>query len=568
MKLTHWLIVLLSLLVSGALQAQVEVNLEPENPALKENIEIHIGDVEGQSARELRRMAGYIRDQARQGLRALGYYDPQISTEVVAEGEGSVLRLNIKPGEPVRFRDIKVQIKGPGADLPAFSIPQNRIPKQGEQLDHSRYEALKGFIRNRAQTHGFFDGRFSQQQLRVNPTEGVADINLVYRTGERYTLGKVSFTETPFSEDLLQRFVEFEPGTPYESRLVANLNQNLRASGYFDQILVNAAPERAIDRQIPVRVQVEEREPNSIGVGAGFSTDVGPRARLTWTQHWFNEYGHRRGAETELSAPRQTLGAWYEIPLDPPMTDSLRFTTGYQREDIEDIESRRLTLGGEWRHLTPGGWQRVVSLEWQDERFEIGEDDERSRLLLPGFSLDKLSTDDNIDPSHGYRLQFGTKVANRALLSTVDVAQVVIGAKGLTTVADDHRFLARVRTGAISTNDFDKVPPSLRFFAGGDQSIRGYDYRSLGPVDEDGDNEGGRYLLEASVEYQYEFIPRWRLATFVDHGNAIESLGDDLKTGVGVGVRWVSPVGPLRLDVAQGQDDQEWRIHFSMGPEL
>lgn len=574
MKFSHRLIVIALLLVSTALQAQIEVNLEPQNDALKENIEIHIGPVENRSARELRRMAGYVRDQARQGLRALGYYNPEIETEVLAgDGEEGAkadprLRLDIEAGEPVRFRNITVDIRGPGKGLAAFQIPPNRIPNAGEQLDHSRYSGLKSFISDRARFYGFFDGQFIQQQLRVNPQAGTADVNLIYQSGERYTLGEVSFTDTPFKDELLRRFVQFEPGTPYQSDLVADLNQNLRSSGYFAQILVNAAPERAIDKEIPVNVELSEREPNSLGVGAGFSTDVGPRARLTWTQHWFNEHGHRRGAETEISAPRQTLGAWYEIPLDPPMTDSLRFTAGYQREDIEDIESQLLSIGGEWRHLTENDWQRVLSLEWQDERFEIGNDSEQSRLLLPGFSLDKLSSDDSIDPSRGYRLQLGIKGANRALLSTVDVAQVILGARGLTTLADNHRFLVRARAGAVSTNDFDQVPPSLRFFAGGDQSIRGYDYRSLGPTDADGDNLGGRYLLETSFEYQYEFIQRWRLAAFVDHGNAVESLDEDLKTGAGVGLRWVSPVGPLRLDIAQGLDDRKWRIHFSMGPEL
>lgn len=555
------------LLASAAVQAQLELNLEPEKETLRRNIEIHIGKIEQRDARGLRRMSSYVRDQARQALRAMGYYNPQISTEIISEGPR--LRLNIKTGEPVRFNDVAVQIKGPGKDFAAFKIPPDRIPKKGERLDHSRYEALKSFLKSRAQIYGYFDSRFSRQKLQVNPAEGTAEVDLVFHTGERFTLGNVIFPdEVPFTDELLQRFVPFEPGTPYQSRLVADLNQNLRSSGYFEQILVNAAPQRAVDGRIPVTVQLTEREPHTVGIGAGFSTDVGPRATLTWTQRWLNEHGHRRGAEAEISAPRQVLGAWYEIPLAPPMTDSLRFTTGYQHEDIEDVDSRLLSLGTEWRHRTSGNWQQVVSLEWQDERFKIGNESDHSRLLMPGLSLDKLAADDNIDPSRGYRLQFATKAASRSLLSSVDVAQVVVAARGLTTLAQSHRLLARVRAGVVATDSFDEVPPSLRFFAGGDQSIRGHGYRSLGPTDGEGDNLGGRYLLETSFEYQYAILERWRLATFIDHGNAIDNLNDDLVTGIGVGIRWVSPVGPLRLDIAKSLDENDLRIHFSMGPEL
>lgn len=567
MKLNIRLCLAALLLASSAVRAQVDLILEPDNDKLRQNIEIHIGDLEGRSSRGLRQTTSYVREQTRQALQALGYYNPSIRIEMA--DDSSRLRLHVDAGEPVRFSEITVRVEGPGSDFPAFNLPPERLPQSGQKLDHSRYEGIKSLLRDRAQVYGFFNSQFTEQTLRIDPQANTADVRLVFQTGRRFTLGEVAFTGgTQFSEDLLHRFVQFKPGTPYHSNLIANLNQNLRGSGYFDEILINATPARAENGRIPVTVQLGERKRHSVGVGAGFSTDVGPRALLNWTQHWINPAGHRRGAETEVSGPRQMLGGWYEIPLDPPMTDSLRFTAGYQREDIDDVETRQLSLGTEWHHRTGGGWQRVLSLEWQDERYEIGNESGRSRLLLPGLSLDKLVSDDSIDPSEGYRLQMASQVGHRSVLSTVDVARVVLAAKGLTTLADDHRFLLRASVGAVATNDFDGVPPTLRFFAGGDQSVRGYGYRSLGPSNSEGDNLGGRYLLESGVEYQYEFRPKWRAATFIDHGNAVNHFNDPLKTGAGIGVRWVSPVGPLRLDVARALSDKDWRIHFSMGPEL
>ncbi len=127
-----------------------------------------------------------------------------------------------------------------------------------------------------------------------------------------------------------------------------------------------------------------------------------------------------------------------------------------------------------------------------------------------------------------------------------------------------------MQVGGTETDDYASVPPSLRFFAGGDQSVRGYDYQSLSPTNSRGDRVGGRYMLAVSGEYQFALTPTWRLATFADHGNAFNSLEiPSLKSGVGFGVRWVSPVGPLRLDLAHPLDGTGGvRLHFSMGPEL
>ena len=156
------------------------------------------------------------------------------------------------------------------------------------------------------------------------------------------------------------------------------------------------------------------------------------------------------------------------------------------------------------------------------------------------------------------------------MLSDTNLLNGTVLLRGLTTLAQNHRFLGRVQFGGSATNGYKSVPPSLRFFAGGDQSVRGYDYQTLSPTNGDGDRIGGRYMVAGSAEYQYQIADKWRLATFVDQGNAFNTLDfPSLKTGVGFGVRWVSPVGPLRLDLAKALDDDGGiRLHFSMGPEL
>ncbi len=577
MNISHFLIVpaaaLLALVVGlPAAAAELEVLLSPPQKALRANVEAHIGPLNGRDASALHRFAPAAEREAGKALQALGYYRPQIRSEVVEEGGKSILRLRIEQGEPVRLRTVAIRVEGEAAQLDSFRVPSSAKLAPGAVLDHGAYEDAKRLIRNQALRYGFFDGAFAEQSLRIDLESGVADIRLIYRSGPRYRLGAVAFVgETPFDDDLLQRLVPFKAGEGYDADRVGALNQALVSTRYFEDVRVEAAPEHAVARVVPVQVQLQARKPRTLAAGLGFSTDVGPRLRGNWTRHWRGAEGHRLGADFEFSSPRQNLSSWYEIPLDPPLTESLRFTTGYQKEDLLDTQSERLTVGGQWQHLPENAWQRIVSLRLEQERYNVGEDEGRSSLLLPGIGFSRTVSDSKVDPSRGWRLQADLAGGHRSLFSDADLLHLNLQAKGLTTFAGGHRLLGRMQFGGIATNAFESIPPSLRFFAGGDQSVRGYDYQTLSPRDSEGDRVGGRYLMVGSLEYQYPLRERWRLATFVDHGNAFDDFTDPLKTGVGIGVRWVSPVGPLRLDLAHALDDDEgsaFRIHFSMGPEL
>lgn len=554
--------------------SQLDVRITPANSELKANIEGYVGSPGERDQDSLEHFSIGAEEQAQRAAQALGYYQARIDSEVV-KGKNDTLHLviNVQAGEPIHLRNVTVRIDGPAASLKAFRIPKSDALKSGAVLNHGHYEDAKRLILNQASRYGFFSGRFTHQRLLVDPAAGVADIDLVYDSGPRYSLGKVSFSgDAPFDDDLLKRMVPFKEGTPYDSELIAELNQAMQASGYFDGVRVDAAPTAAVGQSIPVTVALDTRKPRTMGLGLGYSTDVGPRGKANWTRHWVNPQGHSYGIESELSAPRQNVGLWYDVPLDPPLTDKLRYAGGYQYEEIAgtDSLSKLLTVGPEWHSKLPSGWERVISLKWQREEYRLGDDSGLSTLLMPGISYSFLRSDNRIDPHNGYRLQLGAQVAKEGLLSDSNLLHGNVLLKGLTTLGQNHRLLGRVQLGGNATNGYKSIPPSLRFFAGGDQSVRGYDYQTLSPENSDGDRIGGRYMVAGSVEYQYSVAEKWRVATFVDQGNSFNTLNlPSLKTGVGIGVRWVSPVGPLRLDLAHALDDDGGiRLHFSMGPEL
>ncbi|MGY3016964.1 translocation and assembly module TamA [Pseudomonas sp. TE6283] len=572
-----WGLLLLAASSMAWAQSELLVRVKPANKALKSNIEGYIGSLGDRDEEALLRFSRGAEEQTRKAAQALGYYQARVETEVKPAGDKdkpAQLIIRVEPGEPVRLRNVTVRIDGPASELKVFRIPDSKALRPGEQLNHGTYEDAKRLIQNQASRYGFFAGRFERQRLAVDPQAGVADIELVYQSGPRYRLGAVTFGgDAPLDNDLLQRMVSFKPGTPYDSELIAELNNDLQSSGYFDSVRVDASPTAAVGKDIPVDVRLDTRKPRTLGLGLGFSTDVGPRGKANWTRHWVNPQGHSYGWETELSAPRQNVGLWYDIPLDPPLTDKLRFAGGYQNEEISgtDTLSKLLTVGPEWHSKLPSGWQRVISLKYQREEYRLGDDSGLSNLLMPGVSFSYLRSDNRIDPHNGYRLQFDLQAAKEGLGSDTNLIHGNVLLKGLTTLGKRHRLLGRVQFGGSATNGYQQnIPPSLRFFAGGDQSVRGYDYQSLSPKNNQGDRIGGRYLVAGSAEYQYSIAEKWRLATFVDQGNSFNSLEfPSLKTGVGIGVRWVSPVGPLRLDLARALDDDGgFRLHFSMGPEL
>jgi translocation and assembly module TamA len=539
---------------------------------LKANIEAHVGPIVDRDREALLRARRSVERQAQEAVRALGYYQAQLRTEVTDAETKPRLLLHVEQGQPVRLREVDIRLGGDATQLKAFRMPTASALQLGQQLDHGVYEAARQLFERQAEQYGFFAGRFTRRELLIDPDAGWADIHLHFESGARYRLGKVTFTgEHSIDESLLRRMVPFTEQTLYDADLLANLTSNLRRSGFFADVRVDALPETAQERVIPVQVRLDSVKPHTITMGAGYSTDVGVRTRASWIRHWLNPQGHSLGVDADASAVRQSLGTWYQIPMENPLTDNLRLLAGYQREDFADITSTRYNIGAALSKRLESDWQRTLSLNWQEESFDLGRGSPngRSTLLLPGVAFDRLRSDSVVDPSEGYRLQVDVRGAREGLLSDMDIAWLSTQARGLHSFDNGHRLLGRVQLGAVSSNTYTDVPPTLRFFAGGDQSVRGYDFQSLSPEDEQGNKVGARYLLTGSLEYQYPLVDRWRLATFVDQGNAFNHWGDELVTGVGMGVRWISPVGPLRLDLAHALDDPRGvRLHFSMGPEL
>jgi translocation and assembly module TamA len=303
--------------------------------------------------------------------------------------------------------------------------------------------------------------------------------------------------------------------------------------------------------------------------GLGYATDTGVRGRLGFKYHWLNERGHSLNTELRASRIKHGLGVNYEIPGSDPVNDTYALHALYRREDSDVKDTTTYVAGGSWTKKLGKLWERRLSLDYGIEQYE--DDDERtSKLLLPGISFVRLAVDDPLNVTRGSRLELKLRGSHQDLLSDVSLLQPRIDGKLVWSFAPRHRLIGRADLGTTSVSNFSKLPSSLRFYAGGDNSVRGYELDKISPVNDNGEEVGGKHLITGSLEYEYRLFDQWGVAAFVDAGDAFND-DPDLKTGIGLGLRWYTPIGPVRVDVAHALDRTPGdmiRLHIRIGPEL
>jgi len=347
------------------------------------------------------------------------------------------------------------------------------------------------------------------------------------------------------------------------------------ASNYF--VVATAAPnlQTLENAQVPIIVNLEERKRRAYSVGAGVATDTGPRVLLGFEDRYVNSRGHSFNADINASNVKTTTQAVYSIPLARPAYETLKLYTGYEREETDLALSKKYTYGTQYTFYQRNKWLYTYALDYEQEESTIGKMLPRStNLIIPWVSLARTQTDGALYPLEGWSLSGKLSGSPQSLGSDFSYLQFNGRAKYIYG-GDWGRILLRTEVGVTQIEDVEELPASVLFFAGGDTSVRGYDYKSLGTevgTAADGTEalSGGRNLWVSSVEVDHQFEDsNWVVAGFYDQGNVGNDFNFELKRSVGLGVRWISPIGPIRVDVAKALDnDKGWALHLSMGPDL
>jgi translocation and assembly module TamA len=565
------------LLAPATLAARVSVSFEGVSKELERQIRasVEIASAKDETpAATLQSLHRRAPDQIRQCLKPLGYYRADVAGELVASGSDWQARYRVTAGEPLLVTRADIVLAGAGRDDSSLGLALARFPlRPGDTLRHDRYEAGKKALVDAAAARGYLDARFDSSQMRIDLQAYTCDIVIHFQSGPRYLYGRVILDQDIVDTLLLLSAIPFKEGDSLELAGLRKLQNNLAEVPYFSQAQVELKREDADGLKIPVEVQLLPRKTQRYEFGLGYGTDTGLRGRAEVGFRRLNHRGHNATLRVEASEIERSLSAEYKVPPLFPRKALWTFGVGGGDFSPDWSSTRALRLS-----VTPSrpvaGWRAAVGLGYEIDAFEISVTQDTSSLLVLRTEWDRTRADDVRLPRFGSRIRLGLRGSHDAVLSSATFFEVNTEARGIVTLLPDVRLLSRGQANYTGSPAFESLPPSARHVAGGSQSVRGYDYETLGPVDEYGAQVGGQALLTGSAELDYLFVHaagRWGIAVFADVGNAAASFESfHFESGAGAGLRWASPVGMVRLDLAWplSQPDLSYKLHFSMGPDL
>jgi translocation and assembly module TamA len=522
-------------------------------------------------------------DQIRDALAPFGLYRVEVVdslTEPPAPDGTWVASYRVDPGPAIKIRSVDYRVTGPGAENPAF--PKTFPMKAGDVLLHADYEKAKTDLRYAAASQGYLDFQLVRHQVLIDPVAYEALIEVHLDTGPQYYLGEVRFKQDLLDEGLLERYVGFQPGSLYDPDELVGLQARLLGTEYFDKVEVIPLKEEGGEGlTVPVEVVAHRNKANKYRVGVGYATDTGPRLSLDWRRRYWNRWGHQSRTQLTLSP---VLSGWeldYRIPIRDPLRDYVSIKPQVTYYSSTSREGWIGAVQGAYSIVTANGWRRTLGLDYRYEDYTINEvETKAANELSPYINWSRTVTDDPVFTKRGYRLKFGVLGASDVLISPATYLSANFDVKWIHAFWKDYRFIARSELGATWADSVDDLPASRRFYAGGDNSIRGWGFDALGPNDPETELAvGGRYLAVGSLELERRIKGPWSAAVFTDFGNAFDpDYAQEYKQSVGLGVRWLSPIGQIRVDLAFALTKDDWweereglpptRLHFVIGPDL
>jgi translocation and assembly module TamA len=516
--------------------------------------------------------------EARDALRPYGYYDPEVTTGLTEREGRWYAVVKIEPGEPVMLVGQSVEVTGPGRDEPFMKRALARSTlRSGGQLSHPAYDQLKGELLRAALGNGYLDAEFTTSELAVDPAARTARAQISLATGERYRFGPTTIEQNVVRDSLMRRYLRYREGDWYSAEALLRTQFALDDSQYFSLAEVLPAERDRRSRIVPIRITSEKNRRHVYTIAAGYGTDTGARAKLGWEDRRFNDRGHRLRAQVLTSGVEDSVSLTYAIPWEDPALEKLSFELRGFTEQNADVETSGATFKVGLTQVR-GRWQRVLSVTLDSTEDKLtttsggspSVDRRRSQLLVPGVTFARLPPDflgTNALPA-GFRAE--VLASTSQLGSDTNFTRVDVRDDRRFRLNADWQIYLRAEIGASVVGDFEELPAQYRFFAGGDQSVRGYGYEELSPVDADGNKVGGRHLLTATFELQRNLPKNLVGAVFVDAGNAFDKFGDPLEYSAGIGLRYRLPFLSVGIDVAQSISDtsRSPRFHINFTPEF
>ena len=504
-------------------------------------------------------------------LKVFGYYKAVVANSINKDAIPWEIKFVIETGFPLTIRNVDIDVVGKGkSDEIIINWRKSVSLQDGNVLNQDEYEKAKKQIQQIMQERGYFDGKITTHQLRISLEKYYADVVLHVDTGARYQFGEIQIfqTQDTFEIDYLNGFVDLKSGEDFDAARLSELQKLLSGSNEFQKVEIVPALDDVKNSRVPVKITLTPRKAQRYSIGLGFGTDTGARTRLGIQRRQLTRTGHRAEGEVFYSQLRTEFTADYYIPLKKPATDYFNINGTREIEDTDDTYRQTNSFSLSTVYALQNWW-RTAKLTYLDEQFEIGNENEVSQLLIPEISFRYIPLNQKGEKFLQWRFNIALRGAHENAFSDTSFLQSNFTLKNRLNLPGKLSLVSRAEVGWSAIEDFTVLPVSQRFFAGGDNSIRGFAYKSLGPTDESGDVVGGSRLLVGSVELQYLIAPKWDVATFLDAGNAFDTDEITVEQGAGFGFGYLLPVGSIRAYAANAlsKEGNPWRLHLTVGAE-
>jgi translocation and assembly module TamA len=526
----------------------------------------------------------YDRADAQVGtaLQPYGYYDAHATGKVEKADKGWRVTLHVVPGQPVVVTSVDIKLDPAAAGLKPIQTARRGIEKlKGKRLDDAAYDSARDALNGELTANGYLDAHLTVHRVDVNRGEHSAAIHLAWEVGTRYRYGQVHFEGSQFRPGFLDRYVPFKSGDYFNQDQLLKFQQALNGADYFSVVNVMPQTDSAKNGIVDIDVQLAPAKRTIYTSGLFVGTDTGVGVRGGVGKRWVNQYGHKWTNDVVLAQRLKTVSSQYTIPLSGDNERSLNFGANYRDANTVTSQARTLELVANESEIWHG-WVRTLGVHALTGTFDVGKTPNEpestpgvehgsSTLVYAEGSLTRKQADNLDFVRRGWSISLDVRSTAGDALSSARFSEITADAKWIRSFWRNNRLILRGSLGHVWTDNFDALPPQLRFFAGGDQSIRGYSFQSIGPENSYGRVIGGNSLVIGSATLEHYFTPRWGIATFIDAGNAFNGTNVHAKIGTGIGVRWRSPVGLIRVDVGTPVNDAQRHgveLHLVIGPDL
>ena len=634
------LVLLLGWICAGPqARAAITITINGVSDPLRSNVLAYLSLARYQRSKHLApdtvdRLESRIGREVRSALRPLGYFQPTVHWSVTASGSGNwQVAITIDPGQPVILQRVSVQIAGPGAKSRRFKRITANLPLHaGSRLDEAAYDEVKSDLLRTAATFGYVDAKLTRHELLVNPAAHAATIALELQTGVRYRFGDTTIQQHAVSEKLVRRYLRYREGRPFDLTQVLRTQFALDDSEYFSNLEVTAGTPSQADHTVPVSIRADPSRPNVYSIAGGYESDTGARGILSWEDRRVNSYGHKMSVDLEAAqVTKYSLQSRYIIPLRDPAVENLTLSGIVEQQQLADVDSRTMSFGPSVTRVT-GRWQTVWFVNGVHATGTVQGTPEcatgngatpyaqclddtgkpiptitagtaTNDLLVPGVDIASVPKGYLGEPmfEHGFFAEL--RGSQGAFGSKANFVQLHVQLERVINLAPKWHLLLRDEFGATVASHFDEMPSAMRFFAGGEGSVRGFAYNDLSPTQNICDyvvskgigrsecvlsqKAGGKDLVTGSIEFDRDLPRNFGFAAFFDYGNAFNHFGSQEQTiinsqgklqvvkepllqyGAGIGFRVRLPVLTLGIDVGEPLSQTGGpRLYINFSPKL